>query len=72
MSVSKMGQTRQIRKIVRIKMNLRQPLMSLREFYDFDAKFVWLDRYVMWPSIRLVVSIFPAFASSCVCPSSVS
>lgn len=37
-------------------MNLRQPAGSLREFYDFDAKFAGLDRYVMWPSIRLVVS----------------
>ena len=36
-------------------MNLLQPAAPLREFYDFDAKFHKLDRYVMWPSIRLVV-----------------
>jgi hypothetical protein len=40
------------------KMNLQQPRASLREFYDFDAKFIGLDRDVIWPSIRLVVFKF--------------
>jgi len=53
-------------------MNLRQPARALREFYDFDAKFHGLDHDVMWPLIRLVVSVFPASLSSCVSPASVS
>ena len=37
-------------------MKLLQLGPTLREFYDFDAKFAELDRDVMSPSIRLVVS----------------